>query len=124
MDISIKLEDGKIREAVTEAVLRSIDENSRNTLIEAAIAHLLTPSKDGYNKGTSPLQIIFNQAIERVASSEMEKVMATEESSLRIRIRVLHEEAVKRVFDDVEARAKIVETVATGIRRAITGERY
>lgn len=124
MEIQVKLEDAKIREAVSEAVLRSLDEGSRNSLIEAAIAHLLTPASDGYRKGTSPLQVLFNQAIESVASSELEKVMAAEDSMLRMRLRALHEEAARRVFDDMDARQKIVDKVANGIRCAITGERF
>ena len=73
MELSVKLEDGKVREAVTEAVLRSLDENARRTLIEAAIAHLLAPATDGYHKGTSPLQELFNLTIKDVAKSELEK---------------------------------------------------
>jgi biopolymer transport protein ExbB/TolQ len=124
MELSVKLEDGKVREAVTEAVLRSLDENARRTLIEAAIAHLLAPATDGYRKGTSPLQELFNRTIEEVSKSELEKLMAAEDSALRVRLRSLHEEAARKVFDDLESRTKIVERVADGIRRAITGDRY
>jgi len=124
MELNVKLEDAKIREAVSEAVMRSLDDSSRRTLIEAAIAHLLTPAADGYRKGTSPIQALFNDSIESVAKSELERIMAAEDSPLRLRLRALHEEAAKKVFEDAASRDKIVETVANGIRRAITGERY
>ena len=100
----MELDDEKIRVVVSEAVLQSLDETGRNALIQA--------------------QMLFNRAVKALAISELEKSMASESSSLRAHLRELHEEAAKHVFDNGEVRDKIVETIASGIRRMITGELY
>lgn len=124
MEMKVTLDDAKVREAVSEAVMRSLDENARSTLIEGAIAHLLTPATEGWQKGTSPLQHLFNRTIEEVAKVELDKLLADEGNPISARVQALYEEASKKLFDDEDTRGKLVESVKSAMRKAISGNGY
>lgn len=124
MEVTVKLADDKaVQEAVSEAILRTLDETSRNTLIKDAIKHLMTPDPNGYPKGMSPLQQIFHRAVDRIATKTIEESL-DQDTELVGKLKELHREAVNKIFDDPDTRKDIVEKHAAALRKAITGDRY
>jgi hypothetical protein len=62
-----------VQDHVSEALLTAIDDDSRNVLIQSAIKALLTPAKDGYHKGKTPLQDAFERSVQHFAYKMIEE---------------------------------------------------
>src|SRR5882762_7773593 len=106
--MDIKLDQEQMTTVVSAAILKSIDEDQRNVLIEGAIKHLLTaPPSNGYGSTrVSPLMDAFNSAAGRVAS-QLATEMISGDEVLKGRIRVLINDAFEKVF--TESREKTVD---------------
>jgi hypothetical protein len=115
--MEIKLTDEQLHGLVSEAILRALDENQRNILIQNAIAVLLAPKKDSYGyKITTPLQDAFNNAIAVVSQRIASETMLNDEN-VKAKMRGLLDEAMDRVFD--KDREKHVQRVADSISSAM-----
>jgi len=65
--MEIKIDEQAVRDVVTKSIMDQLGEDARETMISAALAYLLDPKKDGFNKGISPIQEAFNNAIGQAA---------------------------------------------------------
>jgi hypothetical protein len=119
--MDIKLDPELIRDAVSSAVLQSLDENKRNSMIEAALKHLLTPSGDAYRKGESPLQTAFNNALSVVARDIAQKTLE-DNAEVKEKIMGLLNEAFTRVMD--ANREQTILKLAEAITKGLTVDQY
>lgn len=118
MDIKLELPEGQMQEYVSEALLRSLDEEKRDVLIKSAIQHLLSPGKgDLTGRGTSMLQDAFNMAV-RAAAIEIVREEMKADSALRIRIADLYKAAIQR-FMEADESEKLIERLVSGLEDAI-----
>jgi hypothetical protein len=83
MAIDLNLKAGDLQEIVSAAILKSLDEEKRNALIEGAIKYLLTPgeNRSAYSSRPtpSPLQEAYNSAIYSVAVAEVRKLLESDQ---------------------------------------------
>lgn len=111
-------DDVALKSIMSEAILRSLDDAKRETIIRGAIEHLMTPQVDQYNRGTraSPLEQAFRNAIELEASRYARDRVASD-PAVQTMIARLFTEALARAESD-DTRAKIVDGMVTALARA------
>lgn len=123
--MDIKLDQEQMTTVVSAAILKSIDEDQRNVLIEGAIKHLLTrpPSNNGYgsNQRESPLMDAFNSAAAHVAHKLAEEMISGDET-LKGKIKSLISDAFEKVF--TESREKTVGKIADAIVAGMHSDKY
>lgn len=78
--MDIKIDPEQIQGLVEKAILDSIDQSARDTIVAAAIKHLMTPEKPAYGAGPaqSPLEKAFEGAIHFAARSIVEEQIKTD----------------------------------------------
>lgn len=113
--------DKAVKDHMSETLLKTLNDDSRHTLIQGAIRALLDPARDGYHKGKSPLQFSFEQAVERFATKMIE-VEFDKNLDLQKEIKDIVAQAVSRWLN--EDKAKMVEKVSELISRSLYGSRY
>ena len=97
---------------VGAAVMQAITQENRDTLIQEAIQHLLSPSKDTYYGRTrSPLQAAFDYAVEQKAKEFIGKTL---DEMLAGKIKSITEEALLKAFAD-DRRDKLINNIADAI---------
>lgn len=117
--MDVKLDANSVRELVSEALLRQLDEQKRDELLKGAIAHLITPVKGQGLYGRdepSPLARAFNGAVEHAAQSIVRETLANDEA-FKAQIRGLITDAVVTLeTDNREARVrKLADAIARGL---------
>ncbi len=100
------------------AILRSLDDATRERLIKEAIAHLIAPQKDayGYLKRPSPLEEAYKAAVESYARRTAHEMLESDETVKAQGKAVLHE-AMERAF--VTHREATVQRVADALAECL-----
>ncbi len=120
--MDIKLDPESLKDVVSAAILKSLDDTKRDVMIEAALKHLLTPQGgSAYHKAESPLQTAFNNAVSFVAT-QIAKETLENDSSVKANIQALLNEAFVKVMS--ENREKTVSSIADAIVKGLTHREY
>jgi hypothetical protein len=121
--MDIKLDGPQVKEVVAAAVLQHLDQNKRDELVKAALAHLMTPQKRGtYGRESStPLEDAFKNAC-ALAARERVVAMFKEGGSLREKLDSVVEESVKTAFEG-DMRDKLISNIAEAITSAFWNSR-
>ena len=79
--MNISIPESQVAEFVSTAIMRHLDEATRQTLIEEALKYLITPRKtDGYGRTSpAPIQEAFTSAVQREASRYAAELFAADE---------------------------------------------
>jgi hypothetical protein len=87
--MNIEMSPEQISQLFGAALLKEIGEDTRNKLLENALAYLIQPTKDSYNRiSNSPLELCYRRAIEKYTEKEIEEWLNNNEE-VRIQIRNL-----------------------------------
>lgn len=114
---ALELDDDTLTAAVSKSIVDSLTPEVRQQLITDAIAQLIKPGE--YGRGSpSALQMIFRDAVSRVATRYVQDQLATDEAFIA-QVRGLLEDATRRLFE-AERRAAAVENIAKAIERSFT----
>lgn len=120
--MDLKLDPETLKDVVSAAILKSLDEGKRDALIEGAIKYLLTPQGgSGYHKAESPLQTAFNQAV-HVVAIQIAKETLEKDATVSANIQALLTEAFTKVMG--ENREKTVSSIADAIVTGLTKREY
>ena len=122
MDLSVKLEGDAINNAITAAVLRALDDKTRDVLIGGAINYLLQKPLNQYEK-RSALEVAFGEAVRKAATERCQELVA-KSPEVQAAIDGLILEAVKKVTADADYRGGLVDRLADKIAEAITPDKY
>lgn len=117
--MDIKLDEQMMHGLVSEALLKTLDEEKRNLLIMGAIKHLLSPVKGSslYDKDrVSPLQEAFQYALRNEAQKWVAERLSTDEA-LKTQINSLLTEALTQVMET--NREKTVASIAEAITKGM-----
>lgn len=119
--MKIELNEEHMKQMVSEAMLRSLDDKAREALIAKAMAYLMTPQEDTYGrKKNSILQDAFQNAM-YTAAQVVARELLTNDAGVQQKIRDLLNEALVKAFEtDREA---TVMNLAGTIGRALVRER-
>lgn len=113
--MDIKLDEQMMRGLVSEALLKSLDENQRALLIAGAIQQLLNPEKPPYGGGRAESQMerAFRESVSIVAQRIVTERL-TEDADFKAKINALLNEALIAVMETNR------ETTVKQIAEAIT----
>lgn len=118
--MEIKLDDSAMRDIVSSAVLRQLDDKAREALIKGAIEHLLTkPASNGYGRAVSPLTEAFQNAVVGVAKQVVNDIVASDPNVERM-VRKCVVEGLKKIEE--RGYNTLSDKTADAITRAIFGE--
>ncbi len=121
MDIAI--DPKALQTIVSDAIFKSLDEKKRDTLIQAALQHLMTPAKAaggwGSREGSTPLEQAFQvacaQAAQKIVTEELQK------PEQREKIAAIIHKAFDKAF--LSEDGKIVDELAKSLVNAVTFRR-
>jgi hypothetical protein len=122
--MAISIPPDALREVVAAAIVSHVSAAERETIMIAAVKHLLEPSASGRygEKGPSPMQAAFNAAAEQIAREEARTYLAGNED-FKANLRAVINDALAQAFD--EKREATVARMASAIAAAWEkGERY
>lgn len=117
---TINLSNDQLTTVVATSILQSLTPEVQREMITKAISEALQRTEGAY--GTSPLQRAFSQAVVNVATKQIEDRLASDDAFKADVESLLVEATAKALTGD--GRAKTVECIAGGIRKALTGDRY
>lgn len=124
MTADVKLTDEMLQGVISAAVLRAIDQKTRDALIAGALTHLLNGKSDHWkHKDVSPLEAKFREAVEAFCQERCREMVAAN-AELKAKIDALLAEAVARVFDNPERREKLVSQLADKVADGMFPSRY
>ena len=104
--MKIEIDESKLKGLVSEAVMKFLDEETRNTLIMGAIQYLMTPESKGYGQDpTSPLEDAYRVAVERCATIVAREIV---DGEYKEKVEGVVRDALKKAFEP-GARDKLVE---------------
>ncbi len=109
----------ELKGIMSEAILRAVDEKTRDALIKQAITHLLAPGEPVYQGGKrrlSPLEEAYQWAVESYAKRVAHELLEQDEA-VKAQVKGLLTEAMERAF--VKHREATVERVANAIAEGL-----
>lgn len=118
MKIDLTDSDG-LKSIMSEAILRAVDEKTRDTLIKQAITYLLAPGEPIYQGGKkrpSPLEESYKYAVESYARRMAHELLEQDEG-VKAQVKGLLQEAMERAF--VTHREATVERVAKALAEGL-----
>ncbi len=97
--MQITLDQELVKSVVSEAILKSLDDQKREAMIQGAIKHLITPSSDryGYGQKLTPVEEAFREAVRTVCAKLAQDLIENNED-VKTRIRDLLTESMERVL--------------------------
>lgn len=113
MTSGITIPVGELQALVGKAILESLSADTRATILEEAIKYLITPrtKDDGYGRSTivaaSPLQLAFNQAIERLSREVADELAAECKPRLAIEMRTMLADMPDSIADEWDVQSKL-----------------
>lgn len=121
--MQINLDETMMKSLVSEALMKSLDEEKRNALIQAAIEHLLTPQKDYSGRPQpSPIESAFRYALTDCAKRIAEDHLASD-AAIAEKIRGLITDALVKITET--NREETVRGIAATLIAGLTPkERY
>jgi hypothetical protein len=116
--MDLKVPDEQMKEIVSTAIMRSLDEKARETLIADAIKYLLTPQpgRGHWDTGRSPLQDMFREAVASCAR-DMVRDHIKSNCGFSAQVQEVVAQAATKLFTDKD---KLVDKVAEAIERGLT----
>jgi len=96
--LSVQLDEAALKAATIQAINGVLSPETKEKLIEQAIVNILKPSNNSWERGTSPLDNIFQSAVLQVAKEEAEKIIKNDEN-LRARITSLLQVVTEKMLD-------------------------
>jgi hypothetical protein len=113
--MDLKVDTNEMRELIGEALLRAIDEKSREALIAAAIRSLLERDGSSYDR-RSPIERAFAFAAQSIAQKTAEQMLG-ENDEFKAALEGMVAEAASKVIG--EGRAQMVENIARAISKGL-----
>ena len=97
--MTMSIDSEAAREVVAKGIIESLSDEQRNLVIQQAVHALLEDPRDSYgrNKGKSPLQIAFNNAVRWVANDvvreylDLPDIRSAVESSILVALKTYME---------------------------------
>lgn len=116
--VTLNLDGDALREATVQAMLGVLTPETKAKVLESAIQMLLAPSTNSWDRKKSPIELAFEQAVEKVAREEAARLVA-EDEALRSRMKELLRTTADKVLggDIDKLAARMATSFAESIRR-------
>jgi hypothetical protein len=117
-NLTLQLEGDALREAIAQSILGHLTPEVQRELLDKAIQAVLAPSTNSYDRGKSPLQRAFEDAVQRVAQQEAVRMM-TEDESVKAKMQQLLRDTADKVLaaDTDKLAERMAEAFIASMRR-------
>lgn len=117
-NLTIQLDPVALREATGQAIMGILTPEVRAQILQAAIDSLLRPSTDSWNKGKSPIEQAFEQAVTQTCRDLAREYVAND-PELMGRLRKLLADTAAKVLDcDTDKMAeRMADAFTSSMRR-------
>lgn len=118
--MNINIPETELNQALGKAILETLTEDTRNTIIAEAIAYINKPNDRGYGSDRStPLQAAFRAGVDRLTSSLIEEVLKESEHYEQVKAEIAGLIAqFPSVHSDPELKGKIVTLILDHVQEA------
>lgn len=120
--MEVRLDDDAMKGIITKSIVDSLTPERREALICEAVKQLLRADSGNTYDSRSNLQKAFDEAVYRV-TSDVAREQLVSDDTLKPKVRQLLLDAWEKLAAG-DAYEKLVEKVADGMRKAISGDRY
>ena len=103
--LSINLDGEALREATVQAMVSTLTPEVREQIIRQALDRILAPSMNSWEKGESPIEMAFKNAIMGVAREEAQRLMREDKGVVERVHSLLHDAIEKMLGADPEKMA-------------------
>lgn len=105
-NVTLQLDGDALREATVQAMLGTLTPEAKSKMLESALQAILKPSTNSWERGKSPIELAFENAVRQVATEEAKRMVA-EDEQLKAKMReLLRATADKVLGGDVEKLAQ------------------
>jgi hypothetical protein len=101
-NLTLQLESDALREAIAQSIIGHLTPEAQRELLDKAVQAVLAPSTNSYDRGRSPLQIAFENAVQRVAQEQAVRLVQEDESMKTKLQQLLRDTADKVLAADTE----------------------
>lgn len=109
---SFDIPEADLNPILTKAILDSISEETRDTLLKGALAFLVAPNNSSYGGYKSPLQEAFNVVVRKLAYQVAEQVFEERGFSEKVALEAGKlVDAMPEVWEDVEVKGAIFDVI-------------
>lgn len=111
--MDVKLDDKALKELVAKAVFDALTPEKKDELLQAAIITLITERKryHGDKTPSTPLGDLFERAVQSIANDLIKEDLRAD-AKFKEQLTKLYHEAWDRVFNEGEARERIIERLS------------
>ena len=95
--VTLQLDGDALREATVQAMLGVLTPEVKAQVLEQAINQLLKPSTNAWDKKRSPIELAFDEAVQRVAKQEASR-MVTEDAAIQASLKELLRKTADKVL--------------------------
>jgi hypothetical protein len=116
-DLKVSLPEAQVQEVVSAAVLKLFNEEQRDTLMQHAIRHLLTPEDRGrgYGRGRTPLEEAFDTAVNQATRQWfVERLTGDEDTPEKKMLHDALSQVVERMFTGEDG-ANVIDVLTEGV---------
>ena len=116
--LTLQLDGDALREATVQAMLGVLTPEVKSQMLEKAIQAMLKPSTNSWEKNKSPIEIAFEQAVDKVAREEAIRIVS-EDPVLCDRIRELMRSTADKVLnaDQEKLAQRMADSFVSSLRR-------
>lgn len=120
-NLNLQLDPVALREATVQAISGILTPEVRAQILQEAIRAVLKPSTNSWEKGVSPLEKAFQDAVEKLAREEAKRYIE-ESPEVATKLKELLRETADKVLS--VNRDKMVERMADAFVSSIKSDRY
>jgi hypothetical protein len=118
-NLTLQLESDAMREAISQAILGTLTPEVQAEILNKAVQAVLAPSTNSWDRGKSPLERAFLNAIENVADIKA-KELVEKDSEINDRVANLLRSAADKLFRLEDE--KLSAVIANAFAQALTAD--
>jgi hypothetical protein len=118
MEIKLQLDPVAMREATSQAIMGILTPEIRATIIQQAISALLAPSTNSWERGKTPIEAAFTQAVMQIANQSA-LTLVKDDIAVRNKLDDLLRETANKILnaDREKLATRMADAFISSIRR-------
>lgn len=116
--VQLSIPEAQLHALIGAAIYENLNEETKKTVMSAAIAHIMQPPMDNYGsrRGDSPIQAAFKAAAERVSTQVVHEMLSDPNGPYRTQIQEVVQGALDKLLSD---KPKLIDKLADDFASAI-----
>lgn len=116
--VHLSIPEAQLQTLIGAAIYEHLNEETKKTIMSAAIAHIVQPPTDNYGsrRGDSPIQAAFKAAADRVSTKIVHELLEDPNGPYRAQIQEVVQGALDKLLSD---KPKLIDKLADDFAGAI-----